>query len=717
MKTAKLLTSVCLLAVITGCGGSDETASTSTADVTPPSVTIAASSATVEGGETVALTVAANDTVDGASTPVVTCTGGTVVGNLLVTGTVAVDTSIICTARATDKAGNAGQASATIAVKATIATLRLATAATLSQGEFGAINVQNLPLTESRYSGTIGGRAITVWRGSASALNYVVPTDLAAGSQRLEVQIGTRRYSYELTIAAAPVVADQRTFATAALTSAIQTLDAFVAREGATMSSAQRGVYQGYRDQLTAGLTGVAGLNATDLATLVTIIGRNGAAAAAAAGSRSPLAFNEAQCDADTKRFVVAKELATVRLLTGLALIVIPEATVTKLAGLAVFIQAISALTDAQAAVQSLVNSCVDESEFTITPEATGSVTLGNYVRPLAVQASAGFENRRTKRFRLRETTRLNPGVAATVTAAFKQLTDLIAQLPYTPEGLRIAVGDFAAEKIVDVPASQVSLTGISNANITGSLSGSGSVISLTFTYNGTPPTENVAFTFNLVANGRATPVSAELTVALPGAEDAAVTLVQGKAITSQVQVRGADTIEIVQAPTKGTAIIGIDGALRYTPSGQGFGTDQLMYRARNINGVSRTATVLFTINRQFEGTWNISTRSTTTSQSQPGLCPAETNNFQIQVAKISDVQYTTSYGGFPLTLTMGSKDDPAGLRGQTTVTYDDAPGQTTETLTAAIPNSSQLNATSFFQYTGPNGTSCSGNVTITGTK
>jgi hypothetical protein len=86
-------------------------------------------------------------------------------------------------------------------------------------------------------------------------------------------------------------------------------------------------------------------------------------------------------------------------------------------------------------------------------------------------------------------------------------------------------------------------------------------------------------------------------------------------------------------------------------------------------------------------------------------------------LAKISDTQYTTSFDGTTLNFTMASKDDPAGLKTSISGTYEDGPGQTTESLSIQIPNSSQLFGTSFWSYVGPGNTRCQGSTQITGTK
>lgn len=703
------------LTVLAACSGGGSGGSIVAKDSAPPTVSLAPSASTIEGGETIAITATASDAVDGSVPVALSCTGGTLTGNLLVTTSVAADTTITCTGTAADKSGNNGTSTTTIAVKKTVTTVALANSATMVQGEFGAVTVDNLALGATSYAATLGDRTITVYRGSASALNFVIPTDLTAGSHLLTVQVGDKRFSVPLTIGAAPAIADARATVTTHLNRAIAGIDALVTSEGTRMTSNQRNVYQGYRDQLVAALGQLPTMSAADTTALAQMLNPN-IAAAASASRIGTLAFNEQACNASMIEFTTAKNLAIVRLLTGLALIVIPDATVTKLAGLVVFVQAAVAIERAKASVSNLVNTCVDESVFELTSD-TATAQARQMARTVAVAGSYGFENKKSKNFRLRETIRVNPGVAAEIQRAFKHLSDLVAQLPYVPEGLSVTMANFAMEKVQYVPASQVSLDGVSNGNIVGAKGGSGDTISLVFSYIGDPPSENVDFGFTLGRSGAPISLAGQLVIKLPGAEDAAVTTIQGKALSAQLQVRGAESIEMVQNPTHGTASIGIDGLLNYTPSGQYFGTDQLQFRARNGNGVSRTATVLFTINRQFEGMWTINSISTTTSQSQAGLCPNENNNFAVTLAKVSDTTYTTTFDGVTLNLTMASKDDPAGLKGSISGTYDDGPGETTETLSVSIPNSSQLFGTSFWSYSGPGNTRCQGNTQITGTK
>jgi hypothetical protein len=211
--------------------------------------------------------------------------------------------------------------------------------------------------------------------------------------------------------------------------------------------------------------------------------------------------------------------------------------------------------------------------------------------------------------------------------------------------------------------------------------------------------------------------VPAQLSIALPEADDAAIEAIQGKATSSNVQARGAESLEIVAQPGHGTVTLQNSGAFTYTPSGQYFGPDTFTYRARNDQGVSKTATVTVSVVRKFDGVWNITSTSTTTSQSQPGLCPNEVNRFSIGVSKSSDTLYVASYEGVPINLTMGSKDDPAGLRGSASATYDDGPGTTTESVSVQVPDSSHITGSGSWSYSGPSGTRCSGTTSVTGTR
>lgn len=706
MNTHRLLAGATVLALISGCGGGGTNAPAASA---PPSISLSASSTSVEGGETVAFTINATDSSGAALTPSLTCNGGTVTGTLLFTSATATGGTITCTAQASDRAGTSASATATITVRASVARFELAPGTTVSQGQLAAILVRDLALSDTRYTATLGGRTITVSRGSASALSFLVPADMTPGAQRLDVTIGARQYAFALTVTAANTATDPRAAATSAINTALAAYDRVLASDGSAMSASERAVVQGYRNDLAAGLNQLGTLSAADLARLALLLQVNSDAA------RRTAAFDAARCNAAATAFV-AKKIATIALLGGgITLIIIAPDPISKLAGLAAYGLGLTQAQDLGPRIRAVVDQCVNEPEFTVVSEPLAAAAARSEGRIVTSALSLGFTNKQPLRLRLRETVRVDASVADTIAAGVKQVVDLIASAP-VPDSLKTAALTFTPERITDVPANELAIANISDANISGQLAGSGNVIALTFTYRGTPPSENVRFGFDLVRGTTIVPVTAQLVIALPSADDAAVTLVQGRSATAQLNVRGAESIEIVRAASGGTATIGTDGVLRYTPTGQFFGSDQVQFRARNANGVSRTATVAITVERQFEGTWRITTASRTTSETRAGLCPAENNSFDIVVAKVSDTQYTTSYAGFPLTLTMASRDDPNGLRGSTRVTYDDPPGQTTESLSVGVPNSSQLSGTSTFSYTSSSG-SCSGFTTIEGRK
>ncbi|ODP37733.1 Ig-like domain-containing protein [Sphingomonas turrisvirgatae] len=717
VRKITLLAGVSMLAASCS-GGSDAPGMVSTADTTPPAVTVTPSSASIEGGETVAITATATDTVDGSVTPTLSCTAGTLTGNLLVTTAVAADTTITCTGTATDKAGNKGTATTTITVKATVASVTSLSGSTLAQGQLGAFTVTNLPLAATSYTGKLGTRDITLRRGSASALTFLVPADMPAGTHLLDFQVGARRYSYSVNIAAAPAVADPKAVVVARLNEAIAVVDSLISREGAAMSAGQRNIFAGYRTDLSNTVARVDTMSAAELGQLAAMLQVN-------LGTGSPSAaiqaqFNGPACTQAVTRYLLNKGAVIVLGGAGLALILSPEPTITKIGGLAIYLVALNRFAALRDSVGNVVTECLrdpDPQDSTLQQLLDNAAARNSFVEALAVAPVYGFNNKKSKSFNLIEKRRMDPSTTASFGGGMKELADLAASLPFVPDALARALQTGVTETTRKVPSSEVSLGAVSNGNVVGVKSGSGDTITLTFSYVGDPPSDNVPFNFTLTAGTMSIPLSGQLVVALPGAEDAAVTLIQGKAITSQLQVRGADSIEIVKAPTKGAATISPSGLLSYTPNGQAFGKDEIQYRARNADGVSRTATVLLTINRQFEGTWSVRIVSETLSQSQAGLCPNEDKTVSVLVSKVSDTQYNATYDGVPLSFTMASKDDPNGLRAQASGTFDDGPGQTTESLTVNIPNSTQLNGGSTWSYVGPGNTRCSGRTTVTGSK
>ncbi|QNA85213.1 hypothetical protein G4G27_15310 [Sphingomonas sp. So64.6b] len=723
----RTISSLMVLGMMSGCGGGNDTSGTTApaGDTQAPVLTLAAP-ATIEGGQTVALNATVTDNVSTGLTPAITCTGGTLTGTMLATPVVTAATTITCTATATDAAGNRGSASVSISVQPTTATLAPASGLdTLRAGQFGLLVAANLPLTEESYTGTLDGNPVTLLRGGADALGFAVPGNLAAGAHRLNVTIGTRSYSFTINTTAAPAVGDAKTVVRDALTASKASIDALLAADGATMTSAVRAILTDYSAKLGTGLSQIDGFTAAELADMAIVLQANSVTAASLrtnGGARQRAsAISITSCDLAAVAAGVAVT-GVVALTIGGKLTIRTGTVPGVLVGVVLSLPgAIAAGYAAGLAMEAAYGHCVDEVSAAIKPADQGQSgrRAKNYVAAIAVANRTGFRNKVASNFTVEVKKAVDPASVGLLATTYSLFAQAIGSLTFAPEALKRTVKPFVPEYSETVPSAQISLGAISVGTIAGSKGGSGDIVTLTFKTTETQPAEqNVNFDFVLNnSGGQPINVPAQLIIALPGADDAAISTTQDELVSSTVQVRGADTLEVVTQPAHGTVTLRDSGAFAYTPADRYFGSDSFTYRARNAEGVSRTATVAITVVRKFDGQWNMTSRTTTTSQSQPGLCPNETNSFSITVSKISDTQYTTSYQGFPITLTMSSKDDPAGLAGSTTVTYDDDPGQTTETVNARIPDSSHITASGSFSYSGPNNSRCSGTTSVTGVR
>lgn len=727
----RTLASLMILGMISGCGGDDSTGtgggggSGSTADTQAPVVTLSAP-ATVEGGLTIALTAAATDNVTTGLTPAITCTGGTLTGTMLVTPIVTAATTINCTATATDAAGNTGRASVSISVQPTTVSLKQAPGTSaLSQGKYGALFAENLPLDQASYMGKLGGKDVTLYRSDdAKTLVFVTPTGVPAGAQTMTVTIGSRSYNFTVQISAPADVTNPRTVVLDFLTTRKNEAQAFLSSAGASLSAAARADLTAKINQLQTGINTIDSFSADDLRNAAIFIQANPFPSTASLSAFGPVPFA-----ADSRKCSNASDIFLYSVVTTIA-----AAKVTTLAAAGVG-TGIGAIIFAGGAVltylafdkgvlkslDAIADYCFDIEQLRLSTynyQPTNALVAGRALRYVtATQAATrlGFSNDVPRTFQVQQHRSLLANVAATIKSSTDKLYALAVANNYVPAALTNMVNRVGGYD-ENLPAATVALSGIT-AGVTGAASGSGDVLTLRFKAVNADQ-DNIDFNFTVTpADSNPLPVEATLTLALPKVNDAAIKVTQGQPTASSVQVSGADSLELVERPTKGNVTLQNNGSFTYTPTGQAFGDDKFTYRGKNANGFSKTATVLVTIERKFDGAWKITSRSTTTSQSQAGLCPNETKTFTIMVSKVSDTQYTTSYGGFPITLTMSGKDDPSGLSGSTTVTYDDSPGKTTETVNARIPNSTQITGDGSFSYAGPNNTRCSGTTSISGVR
>jgi hypothetical protein len=730
----RTLCTLLALASITGCGDTDE--ESGTRDTIAPTLTLSTPTITPASGDTVVISVAAVDNIDPNVAYTLSCTGGgRLTGNSLVLPEVNADTPIQCTATATDAAGNTGTGTLALTNKPTNVRAALFTGSeAVSAGGSGMVLVDNLALTQESYDATIGGRAVKIARVDGAALLFTAPLDLEPGTHPLRFSIGGRNYAFDLTIGAAVTVADPRGAITSMMRDGKDRLTARLGENGLT--AADRGTLTDAIAKIDQSVAALASVSDADIAKLAGFLAANGAISN---GRMARLAYNPISggegCLPALRAFARPAVLAiggaawlysatSVAIAVGAAapVLVVPDII---FAGLG--IAAGTALTvykgrEAYNAYPNMRAKCWTEVSIDLLNFLD---TQANARRAMMVSAAAvvdkqAFSNKASRSFRVSRSFAPQAAIRAEVTRLFDEIVNRVASSAFVGDDLRAQLREFEVDGSEIVPSANISLGAISRGDIAGELQAiSSEAIRLTFSYTGqAQPADNVDFTFALNRTGEpSATVSAQLSVRLPEADDSAIETTQDTPATAMVQARGATSLEVTRQPANGTVSLSADGSFRYNPGRAFFGTDTFVYRARNEQGVSRDATVSISVVRRFEGAWNVTTRSSTTSQSQPGLCPAEQNSFQVLVSKVSDTQYAANYQGYDLELTMGGKDDPAGPKGARTVTYPDDPGRTTETVTVQIPDSRRLFGTSFFEYTGPNGTFCRGNVEITGTR
>lgn len=715
----RTLVSLMALGVISGCGDGS-TGAASSGDKQAPSIAFKTPAA-VEGGETVALSAVVTDNVDTGLAPTLSCNGGTVVGSLLVTAPVTADATIRCTATATDKAGNVGTAVADVVVKATVASLALADASgKFAAGQVGMLVANNLSLPDATYQATLDGAAITLTR-SGGFLVFAVPTDLAAGAHRIVATIGARIYSFGVTTTAAAAIADPKTAVRTALTAARVAVDALIASDGATMTADVRTQFVGYSTQLGQGLAQLDTMSAGDLNRLAIQLQANHVFQPEDAS-----AFALSSCGSSVVSAAALSALTATALVGSVVALSTPG---FQLLGLGLLAANIRSVRLSRNALVSAWDNCLTETSTQLVGGATIQAirsSPGDYVTALAITQRYGFTNNTPQSLTVQHTLAIDPSVADRLNGAIALFLAAGGASPYASSPDVEQVKALPTERTEAVPASELTLGTISSPLVTGVKAGSGDAVTLTFR-TANPPDANINFDFVLNrVNGDPITVPAQLTLALPGADDAAVEATQGQALSTTLHVRGQTSLEIVTPPAHGAATLSNAGVLSYTPSSQYFGDDRITYRARNASGVSATATVLISVVRKFEGYWDYKIVATVTSETQKYTCTRPDRNDAVfdnltgsgtfVVNRVSDTQYTTTYRRTPVTLTMAGRDDPAGLKGSVTVNYTgDAFYPATDTISLSFPDSAHLVGTGTFLWTTGSNNSCRGTLTFTG--
>ncbi len=157
------------------CGGGSSSSSSSTGTVTPPaapapvadtaspSVSFSASTLTVLSGGSAVTTLTATDNVGVTSGPTVSCTnGGSFAGSTFTAPLVTVATTAICTATASDAAGNSGTANLTFTVTAPEADASFIPASLeVASGETGIVTVAAGTSVTCTNGGSFSGSTFT----------------------------------------------------------------------------------------------------------------------------------------------------------------------------------------------------------------------------------------------------------------------------------------------------------------------------------------------------------------------------------------------------------------------------------------------------------------------------------------------------------------------------------------------------------------------------
>lgn len=717
-----------------GGGGSDNGGgqNLAPADKTPPTLTITPASNTVESGETLQFAITAQDARDGAVQWTLSCTHGTVTNAAFTAPQVDADTSVQCTVSATDAAGNAGTATASITVVPAPVLAPPTSETSLRGGQFGVLFASNLPLDQDTYEGTLDGEPITLVRQGTDTLLFGVPNHFSAGDKTLVVRIGARTFSQVVAVTPAPVIDDPMAAIEDVFQQAKASIQEILDDGAASLSAEQKTTLQNYLSDLDVGVSNLATMDPAQLQALAILLTSNGFDDTSFAAMSGNLKVNTAACTTASDTFL-ATHLLTLRAIGAVAAgsvaayaALAPEVVFTKAVAAAIVGATVAYIYHStkqlNGNLENLIDKCIVEVGVQLIAEIDAQFNKPRaHAIAYAPDTRYGFVNDEPRTFQIERSLRLHESVLGRIQLAFNRLVSAINTLPYIPSPARQLLENMKVESTEVVPASAVSLGAITGANITGNATASGDDLTLRFKAVD-PKQENIDFAFKLTrVDEDPIDVLAQLTLDLPEAEDGALTAIQGRAKDGLLQVRAADSLELVTPPTLGSVLLQANGTFTYTPSGNNYGQDQFVYRARNKHGYSEPATVTVDVQRQFEGTWRVTATETISYESQPGLCPSSgTTTLMIGVTKVTDTLYQFSYSGYTMNLTMPSANSPGGLSGSISVTYDDGEddlGSTTENLSIQIPNSNAIYGSNSWTYSGPEHTGCSGSVTYEGTR
>ena len=583
-------------------------------DSQAPTLNFTGSSTDVQGGETVVLSVLANDNVDAQVSSTLSCDRGTLNGDFLSIAETDAPFIITCTANASDAAGNTASETLEISVQTTETVLDLFTPSeSLTPGEFGRVNIDGVALTGEALSGTFNGEDITLTRAPDGGLLFLTPLDAAVGTSELQLTIDGRIFSFSPMIEPALIVTDPEGTLREALEASSQVVTDFLNADDVT--DAQRAQLEMLQADINTNIQNLGDVPASELMEAAQIFVANtqaippddavASAPISLAGKPSfsqsvsqATGFNEIGC----RLFIVSVAGAA---LSVNGLVVTQVTPVTALANLAfVGVFGVLAVDTSQACFD--IND-ISNNIFTVGTVPSFSVSNSTQTKAASFAVSAPqsttlktenlavFEDgiAREVSFSAQET--ISPVFEEELTEIINSIISGFEALSFIPESVIDSTRELIEPNTVELPFDEITLSNITNTAIMADLTEP----NLTFTQDANVNDDfssNIDFSFDVNhISGVSTTIPAQLNV-LPEADDVMVMVTAGETVTGTVQTRGAESVRLASNPAQGQATLETDGAFSYTANSGASGQDSFNYEAVNVNGVSDPATVFVDI-------------------------------------------------------------------------------------------------------------------------
>ena len=605
--------------LLVSCGGGGNTTPNNEVSVSPPtppdtqapSLNFTGSSTNVQGGETVVLSVLANDNVDAQVDFTLSCDGGTLNGDFLSIAETDIPFTITCTANASDAAGNMASETLEISVQTTETVLSLfGPSESLTPGEFARVNIDGVALTGESLSGTFNGEDISLTRAPDGGLLFLTPLDAAVGPSNVQLTIDNRIFSFAPDVEQALIITDPEGTLREALEASNQLVTDFLNADDVT--DAQRAQLEMLQTDINTNIQNLGDLPANELmeAAQIFVANTQGDVTddAVAFASVSPFGkssfgpgvsqsveFNAEGCRLFLRNIAVAS-------LAGVAIIA------AGAAGGPAVLASLAILGVAARNVPSSVEPCIQFSALSSRLVETNSNLLklkseSFTSRAKSIEQSSTvqkdnrivFENGVATPIAFDGDTEIAPEFREELSEIVNSLVSSLEELTFVPDSVIGSIRDIIEPNTVELPFDEISLSNITNTAIMADLSEP----NLTFTQDANVNDDfasNIDFSFDVDhISGISTTIPAQLNI-LPEADDVMVMVTAGETVTGTVQTRGADSVRLISNPSQGQATLETDGVFSYMANSGASGLDSFNYEAVNVNGVSDPATVFVDI-------------------------------------------------------------------------------------------------------------------------